>query len=55
MEVVAAGSRLYQENGCDGLIAVGGGSSMDTAKAIGVEVAHGEPVLEYECAEGKKP
>jgi len=27
---------------------------MDCAKAIGVEIAHGEPVLEYECAEGKK-
>lgn len=55
LEVVAAGTKMYLANNCDGLLAVGGGSSMDTAKAIGVEVAHGEPVLEYECAEGKKP
>lgn len=52
---VARGRTVYEEKGCDGLIAVGGGSSMDTAKAIGVEVAHGESVLEYEAAEGKKP
>lgn len=55
LEVVAAGTKMYLENNCEGLIAVGGGSSMDTAKAIGVEVVHGEPVLEYECADGKKP
>lgn len=52
---VAEGSKIYQENECNGLIAVGGGSSMDTAKAIGVEVAHDASVLEYEAAEGKKP
>ncbi len=52
---VAKGTAKYVENGCDGLVAVGGGSSMDTAKAIGVEVAHGEPVLNYEAAPGKKP
>jgi len=52
---VANGTTMYLENQCDGLVAVGGGSSMDTAKAIGVEVVHGEPVLNYEAAEGKKP
>ena len=54
LATVAAGTEMYQKNSCDGLVAVGGGSSMDCAKAIGVEIAHGEPVLEYECAEGKK-
>lgn len=52
---IGEGSRIFNENGCDGLVAVGGGSSMDTAKAIGVEASHGESVLEYEAAEGKKP
>ncbi|MFC3886482.1 iron-containing alcohol dehydrogenase [Bacillus songklensis] len=55
VRLVNEGSALYKQEGCDGLVAIGGGSSMDTAKAIGVEVVHGESVLEYEAVEGKKP
>ncbi|WP_408006114.1 iron-containing alcohol dehydrogenase [Pseudalkalibacillus sp. A8] len=55
VRIVNEGSKVFIEEGCDGLVAVGGGSSMDTAKAIGVEAVHGESVLEYEAAEGKKP
>lgn len=55
VRLVAEGSALYKEEGCDGLVAVGGGSSMDTAKAIGVEATHKGSVLEYEAVEGKRP
>ena len=32
--------QLYRAQGCDGLIAIGGGSSMDCAKAVGARVAY---------------
>src|SRR5699024_864097 len=55
VRLIAEGSKRYTEENCDGLVAVGGGSSMDTAKAIGVEATHEGTVLDYEAAEGKKP
>ena len=48
IELVGRASALYREEGCDGLAALGGGSSMDTAKAVGVEVAHGGSIVDYE-------
>ena len=40
-KMVSAGVEAYKNNGCDFLIALGGGSPMDTAKSIGVMVASG--------------
>lgn len=37
-EDVEEGVRLYRQSGCDGLIAFGGGSPMDCAKAIGARL-----------------
>ena len=48
IELVGEGSAAYREAGCDGLVALGGGSSIDAAKAIGVEIVHGGSILEYE-------
>ena len=48
IELVGEGSALYRDQGCDGLVAIGGGSSIDAAKAIGVEVVHGGSILDYE-------
>ncbi len=45
---VMAGVDFYQEQGCDGLLAIGGGSVMDCAKGIGIVVANGGNILEYE-------
>lgn len=37
----------YKASGADGIIAVGGGSSMDHAKAIGLMASHSEPLEAY--------
>jgi len=43
---------LYQQEGCDGIIGMGGGSSMDAAKALSVKVTHPGPLIEYESLAG---
>ena len=48
IELVGRARALYEEEGCDGLVALGGGSSMDTAKAVGVEAVHGGSIRDYE-------
>jgi choline dehydrogenase len=48
IELVGDGSAAYREQGCDGLVALGGGSSIDAAKAIGVEIVHGGSIRDYE-------
>ena len=46
--LVDAGARYYKSEKCDGLVAIGGGSSIDTAKGIGVVAAHDGSILDYE-------
>lgn len=42
----------YKASGADGLIAVGGGSSMDHAKGIGLMASHDEPLETYAAITG---
>jgi choline dehydrogenase len=46
--LVDAGAKVYAETGRDGLVGLGGGSSLDTAKSIGVVSRHGGSILDYE-------
>lgn len=45
---VAQGVGYYLDSGCDGIIAVGGGSSIDTAKAIAILATNGGQIKDYE-------
>ncbi|MFH0822420.1 MAG: alcohol dehydrogenase-like regulatory protein ErcA [Pseudomonadota bacterium] len=47
-EQAMAGAAAYLEGGCNAIVAVGGGSPMDCAKAIGIVNANGGHILQYE-------
>ena len=49
---VRAAAKLYQQHGCDGLIAVGGGSAIDCAKGVAIAVSHEGPLHRYATIEG---
>jgi alcohol dehydrogenase class IV len=44
---VAEAAALYREQGCDGIVGVGGGSSMDCAKGTGLELTSGAPLARF--------
>ncbi len=50
IKLVDDAAAIYKAEKCDGLIGFGGGSSMDTAKSIGVVVTGGGSILNYEWA-----
>ena len=43
---------LLRREGCDGLVAVGGGSSIDLAKAVAIAATHDGPLARYATIEG---
>ena len=49
---VRAAVEVYRANGCDGLIAVGGGSSIDLAKGVAILASHPGALKTYATIEG---
>lgn len=49
---VRAAASMYQQHGCDGLIAVGGGSAIDCAKGVAIAVSHEGPLKTFATIEG---
>jgi 4-hydroxybutyrate dehydrogenase len=49
---VRAAAALYLANGCDGLIALGGGSAIDCAKGVAIAATHEGPLSIYATIEG---
>jgi 4-hydroxybutyrate dehydrogenase len=49
---VLAGGEAYRAHGADGIVAVGGGSSMDLAKAVALLATHPGPLVQYAMVEG---
>ena len=52
---VRAAAALYLQDGCDGLIALGGGSSIDCAKGVSIAATHEGPLKTYATIEGGSP
>ena len=52
---VRAAAQMYKTNGCDGLIAVGGGSAIDCAKGVAIAATHEGPLTHYATIEGGSP
>ena len=52
---VRAAAAQYLALGCDGLVAVGGGSSMDLAKGVAIAATHPGPLKTYATIEGGSP
>ena len=49
---VKAATEAYKTSGCDGIVALGGGSSMDLAKGVGLLATHEGPLEQYASLAG---
>ena len=51
-DAVDAAFAVYREARCDGIVALGGGSSIDLAKAVRLLTGHAGPLRQYTAVEG---
>lgn len=49
VDMVNAATKVYKESGATSIVALGGGSPMDVAKAVGVLARYGGSITEYEA------
>ena len=54
-EAVEAAVALYKANGCDGVVALGGGSPIDLGKAVALMATHDAPLEQYAVIRGGLP
>jgi alcohol dehydrogenase len=50
VEVIDNGAKLAKELGCDGLVSVGGGSAIDTAKGMAIVLTEGGSIRDHQGA-----
>ncbi len=51
-EAVLAAKAFYDQNGCDGIVGLGGGSALDLAKAVRLLTGHEGPLAQYTLVAG---
>ena len=54
-EAIRAATGIYKAQGCDGLVAVGGGSAIDCAKGVAIAATHEGSLTRYATIEGGSP
>jgi len=52
---VRAAATLFKAHGCDGIVALGGGSAIDCAKGVAIAATHEGPLKTYATIEGGSP
>ena len=52
---VDEGSKIFKENNCEFIISLGGGSPIDTGKAVGAVVTHNVPIRTFGSSKDTRP